>query len=274
MSASNMQTSAIIKQTSATNMQTSATIKQIPTATMQKPDTTKLSTAVNLQAPAATKQMSATTAQAPTSTKQMSTATARAPAATTQKPFTTKPLPAVNLQAPATTKQTSTATARAPAATTQKPVTTKLSPAVNVKAYTVNSLPPLALDFKIFACCTTKGPKTPAKPLNYLEDLAHTVDKRFVLAYSVDFLPLATPSWEETLVNLDFLLAWCCPYLKTIRTNKSNVAISMTNNSSELQIHRTSSSQSNGPAEIRLKHSSPPGSVPQKFSSSQLDSVP
>ncbi|KAJ9057723.1 hypothetical protein DSO57_1019940 [Entomophthora muscae] len=137
----------------------------------------------------------------------------------------------------------------------------------NQNAYApVNSLPSLALDRKIFPRHTKKDPQSPAKPLNSLEDLAHTVDKRFVLAYPVDVLPLAAPSWEETLVNLDFLLAWCCPHLKTIRTNQSKVATLTTSNSSEPQIHKTPSSQSNGPAEIGLKHSSPPGSVSQKFS--------
>ncbi|KAJ9068553.1 hypothetical protein DSO57_1027475, partial [Entomophthora muscae] len=30
---------------------------------------------------------------------------------------------------------------------------------------------------------TKKSPQKPAKPLNSLEDLAHTVDERFVVAY-------------------------------------------------------------------------------------------
>ncbi|KAJ9087854.1 hypothetical protein DSO57_1028935 [Entomophthora muscae] len=63
----------------------------------------------------------------------------------------------------------------------------------------VNSLPPLALDCTIFPRRTKKGPKISAKPLNYLGDLAHTVDERFVLAYPTDPLPLVAPPWEETL---------------------------------------------------------------------------
>ncbi|KAJ9074722.1 hypothetical protein DSO57_1003777 [Entomophthora muscae] len=35
----------------------------------------------------------------------------------------------------------------------------------------------------IFPCCTKKSAQKPTKPLNYLEDLAHTVDEIFVLAY-------------------------------------------------------------------------------------------
>ncbi|KAJ9051602.1 hypothetical protein DSO57_1003155 [Entomophthora muscae] len=58
---------------------------------------------------------------------------------------------------------------------------------------------PLALDHTIFPCRTKKGPKMPAKSLHSLEDLAHTVDERFVLAYPADSLPLVAPSWEETL---------------------------------------------------------------------------
>ncbi|KAJ9071149.1 hypothetical protein DSO57_1000154 [Entomophthora muscae] len=88
----------------------------------------------------------------------------------------------------------------------------------------VNSLPPLALDRSIFPRRTKKGPKTPSKPLHLLNDLDHTVDERFVLAYPVESLPLVAPSWEETLVNLDYLLAWCRPFLKTIRATQSGVA--------------------------------------------------
>ncbi|KAJ9089100.1 hypothetical protein DSO57_1016369 [Entomophthora muscae] len=83
---------------------------------------------------------------------------------------------------------------------------------------TVNSLPPLALNCTIFPCRTKKSPKIPAKPLNSLGDLEHTVDERFLLAYPTDLLALAAP-WEEMLINLDYLLAWCLPLLKTIRNN-------------------------------------------------------
>ncbi|KAJ9074228.1 hypothetical protein DSO57_1008752 [Entomophthora muscae] len=128
-----------------------------------------------------------------------------------------------------------------------------------VELSSVNSLPPLALDHTIFPRHTKKGPKMLAKPLHFLEDLAHTVDERFVLAYPADPLPLVAPSWEETLVNLDYLLAWCRLLLKTIRASQSKVATSTLNNSSELQMPGTSSSQSDGTAEIRVKLSSPPG---------------
>ncbi|KAJ9066814.1 hypothetical protein DSO57_1005777 [Entomophthora muscae] len=95
----------------------------------------------------------------------------------------------------------------------------------------VNSLPPLALDQTVFPHCTKKGAKITAKPLNSLGDLAHTVDERFILAYPEDPPVLAAPAWEETLVNLDYLLAWCCPLLKIIRTAQSNDVTSRARNS-------------------------------------------
>ncbi|KAJ9082118.1 hypothetical protein DSO57_1007450 [Entomophthora muscae] len=61
----------------------------------------------------------------------------------------------------------------------------------------VNSLPPLALDHTIFPHCTKKSPKTTAKLLNSLGDLAHTVDERFFLAYHVGHLALVSLPWEE-----------------------------------------------------------------------------
>ncbi|KAJ9058853.1 hypothetical protein DSO57_1008070 [Entomophthora muscae] len=138
----------------------------------------------------------------------------------------------------------------------------------------VNSLPPLALDRSIFPCCTKKGPKTPAKPLHLLNDLAHTVDERFVLAYSVESLPLVAPSWEETLVNLDYLLAWCCPFLKTIRATQSGVATSTLDNPVDPQMSGISSSQSDLILEIGVKLSSPPESIQQSFVPSQSGSPP
>ncbi|KAJ9079964.1 hypothetical protein DSO57_1030100 [Entomophthora muscae] len=97
----------------------------------------------------------------------------------------------------------------------------------------VNSLPPLALDCSIFPRCTKKGSKMPAKPLNFLNNLAHTVDERFVLAYPAEPLPLVAPSWEETLVNLDYLLAWYHPLLKTIRADQSEATTLALSNTSE-----------------------------------------
>ncbi|KAJ9087820.1 hypothetical protein DSO57_1029225 [Entomophthora muscae] len=122
----------------------------------------------------------------------------------------------------------------------------------------VNSLPPLALDCSIFPRRTKKGSKMPAKPLNSLNDLAHTVDERFVLAYPAEPLPLVVPSWEETLVNLDYLLAWYCPLLKTIRAGQSEAATLALSNTSEFQMTSASSSQSDLTAEIGMKPSSPP----------------
>ncbi|KAJ9070569.1 hypothetical protein DSO57_1006619 [Entomophthora muscae] len=90
----------------------------------------------------------------------------------------------------------------------QKPSSPEItSPIEEDIADPVNSLPHLALDCSIFPRRTKKGSKTPAKPLNSLNDLAHMVDERFVLAYPAEPLPLVVPSWEETLVNLDYLLA-------------------------------------------------------------------
>ncbi|KAJ9072814.1 hypothetical protein DSO57_1023221 [Entomophthora muscae] len=122
----------------------------------------------------------------------------------------------------------------------------------------VNSLPPLALDCSIFPRRTKKGSKTPAKPLNSLNDLAHTVDERFVLAYPAEPLPLVVPSWEETLVNLDYLLAWYHPLLKTIRAGQSEAVTLALSNTSEFQMTSASSSQSDLTAEIGMKPSSPP----------------
>ncbi|KAJ9073797.1 hypothetical protein DSO57_1012548 [Entomophthora muscae] len=122
----------------------------------------------------------------------------------------------------------------------------------------VNSLPPLALDCSIFPLHTKKGSKTPAKPLNSLNDLAHTVDERFVLAYPAEPLPLVAPSWEETLVNLDYLLAWYFPLLKTSRAGQSETATLALSNISEFQMTSASSSQSDLTAEIGMKPSSPP----------------
>ncbi|KAJ9075421.1 hypothetical protein DSO57_1036270 [Entomophthora muscae] len=70
-------------------------------------------------------------------------------------------------------------------------------------------LSPLALDRTTFPCRKKKTSQNPAKQLNAFEDLAHTVEKRSVLAYPVDSPVFTAPPWEKTLVNLDYLLAWC-----------------------------------------------------------------
>ncbi|KAJ9073372.1 hypothetical protein DSO57_1017252 [Entomophthora muscae] len=89
-------------------------------------------------------------------------------------------------------------------------------------------------------------------------EAAHTVDERFVLAYPAEPLPLVAPSWEETLVNLDYLLAWYCSLQKTIRAGQSEAATLALSNTSEFQITSASSSQSDLTAEIGIKPSSPP----------------
>ncbi|KAJ9055057.1 hypothetical protein DSO57_1008095 [Entomophthora muscae] len=57
-----------------------------------------------------------------------------------------------------------------------------------------------------------KSSQKPAKPLNPLEDLAHTVDEIFVLAYPSQVVHTDAlnyvPTWEKYLINLDYLLAW------------------------------------------------------------------
>ncbi|KAJ9057466.1 hypothetical protein DSO57_1022414 [Entomophthora muscae] len=54
-------------------------------------------------------------------------------------------------------------------------------------------LPPLALNRTVFPRHTKKSPQKPAKPLISLEDLAHTVDERFVVAYPVESPPSSAP---------------------------------------------------------------------------------
>ncbi|KAJ9060038.1 hypothetical protein DSO57_1035147 [Entomophthora muscae] len=77
---------------------------------------------------------------------------------------------------------------------------------------TLKSLPLLALDRAMFPRCTKKSAQKPAKPLNSLEDLAHKIDKRFVLTYTSQVVNNGSldsvPTWEESLINLDYLLAW------------------------------------------------------------------
>ncbi|KAJ9087315.1 hypothetical protein DSO57_1034466, partial [Entomophthora muscae] len=153
----------------------------------------------------------------------------------------------------------------------KKTQTNRPSYAVHQEHPTVNSLPPLALDQTIFPPHTKKGLKVTAKLLNSLRDLAHTVDERFVLAYPVDFLALAAPPWEETLINLDYLLAWFCPLLKTIKNAQSGEATSMSRESNKSEMLGLLPSQSGGGAEIELESSSTPGHAQQNFSPSQPD---
>ncbi|KAJ9068557.1 hypothetical protein DSO57_1027479 [Entomophthora muscae] len=70
--------------------------------------------------------------------------------------------------------------------------------------------PLLALDWDVFPRSSKKVACVQAKPLQNLEDLAHTVDKRFVLAFPAEVLisPLESPpTAEETLIWLDCLLS-------------------------------------------------------------------
>ncbi|KAJ9059195.1 hypothetical protein DSO57_1005116 [Entomophthora muscae] len=140
------------------------------------------------------------------------------------------------------------------------------SPGINPTADTTE-----ALDQTIPPRCTKKGLKVTAKPLNSLGDLAHTVDERFVLAYPVDFLTLAAPPWEETLINLDYLLAWFCPLLKTISNAQSGDATLMSRESNKSEMLGLLPSQSGGGAEIELESTSTPGHAQQNFSPSQPD---
>ncbi|KAJ9084890.1 hypothetical protein DSO57_1019395 [Entomophthora muscae] len=79
--------------------------------------------------------------------------------------------------------------------------------------------PPLALDRDVFSRPSKKMARVQAKPLQNLEDLAHTVDGCFVLAFLAKVLisPLESPpTAEETLIWLDCLLSWCCLVLKKL----------------------------------------------------------
>ncbi|KAJ9053191.1 hypothetical protein DSO57_1026669 [Entomophthora muscae] len=64
-----------------------------------------------------------------------------------------------------------------------------------------------------------------ANPLQSLENLAHTVDERFVLAFTGE-TPIPSletpPTVEETLIQLDCLLSWCCPVLRQLESQQKN----------------------------------------------------
>ncbi|KAJ9085318.1 hypothetical protein DSO57_1015133 [Entomophthora muscae] len=85
--------------------------------------------------------------------------------------------------------------------------------------------PPLALDWDVFPRPSKKVARVQAKPLQNLEDLAHTVDERFVLAFPAEVLisPLESPpTAEETLIRLDCLLSWCHLVLKQLANQQKN----------------------------------------------------
>ena len=85
---------------------------------------------------------------------------------------------------------------------------------------------PYALDRAQFPHRKKKGKRQPAKPLESLEDLAHTVDERYVLAYppNAPQLPCAPPppSIEKSLFQLDCLLSEFRAKLKSHRASQSD----------------------------------------------------
>ncbi|KAJ9055666.1 hypothetical protein DSO57_1001644 [Entomophthora muscae] len=86
---------------------------------------------------------------------------------------------------------------------------------------------PLALDQDVFPRPSKKVARMQAKPFQNLEDLAHTVDERFVLAFlaEVPISPLESPlTAEETLIQLDCLLSWCQLVLKQLAGQQKNAA--------------------------------------------------
>ncbi|KAJ9063068.1 hypothetical protein DSO57_1003999 [Entomophthora muscae] len=106
---------------------------------------------------------------------------------------------------------------------------------LNYKLSFKQSLPSLALDRTIFLRCTKKSSQKSAKPLNSLEDLAHTIDESFVLAYpsqvvNTDVLN-SVLTWEESLINLDYFLAWACLHLKLIKSKQPGRATAKPSNS-------------------------------------------
>ncbi|KAJ9079743.1 hypothetical protein DSO57_1032276 [Entomophthora muscae] len=115
----------------------------------------------------------------------------------------------------------------------------------------VNSLPPLALDRTVFPRRTKKTAPSPAKPLNSLNDLAHTVDERFVLVYPAGPPALVAPTWNA----------------------QSNGATSTTTKPTRSEMLALPFSQSEGVAEITLEPSSPPGPGQQIFSSAQSNAT-
>ncbi|KAJ9076516.1 hypothetical protein DSO57_1025493 [Entomophthora muscae] len=92
----------------------------------------------------------------------------------------------------------------------------------------VDNLTFQALDRTIFLHRSKKSTQKLAKPLNSLKDLAYTIDEIFVLAYPSQVVNTnvmnSVPTWEESLINLDYLLAWACPHLKLIKSKHSGCA--------------------------------------------------
>ncbi|KAJ9058654.1 hypothetical protein DSO57_1010223 [Entomophthora muscae] len=126
-------------------------------------------------------------------------------------------------------------------------------------------IPPLALDRTIFPRRSKKSVQKPAKPINSLEDLAHTINERFVLTYPSQVINTnvmnSAPTWEKSLINLDYLLAWAHPHLKLIKLNHSGctTANSLNANPSGLNgelSHSSDPSQSELKSEIGVNPSS------------------
>ncbi|KAJ9079530.1 hypothetical protein DSO57_1034614 [Entomophthora muscae] len=80
-----------------------------------------------------------------------------------------------------------------------------------------------------------------AKPLNLLNYLAHTIDKRFFLSYLYQVTSfgslISVPTWEESLINLDYVLALFCPHLKQLQDNQSGCASSKSTKSNLAEVN-------------------------------------
>ncbi|KAJ9085124.1 hypothetical protein DSO57_1016955 [Entomophthora muscae] len=148
---------------------------------------------------------------------------------------------------------------------------------------TVKSLPPLALDRTIFPHRTEKSAQKLAKPLNSLKDLAYTIDERFVLAYPSQVVNNgaldSVPTWEESLINLDYLLTWAQPHLKLIKSKQPGCATAKPSNSNPTGLnadlnHSSYASQSELKPEIIAKPSNLMDKPLQNFSPAQSDPFP
>ncbi|KAJ9059178.1 hypothetical protein DSO57_1005101 [Entomophthora muscae] len=131
----------------------------------------------------------------------------------------------------------------------------------------------------MFPHLTKKISQIPAKLLNFLNDLAQTIVERFVLAYPswVVFTDsqISVPAWEESLINLDYLLAWFHPHLKKLQgcTSVNSTESNPDGINGPLK-HFIGGSQSEVKLKINGKPSNPPEMSLQTFSPGQLDSLP
>ncbi|KAJ9075279.1 hypothetical protein DSO57_1037631 [Entomophthora muscae] len=120
-----------------------------------------------------------------------------------------------------------------------------------------------ALNQDVFPRPSKKAGHVQAKPLQNLEDLAHTVDVRFVLVFTAES-PIPSlespPTMKETLIQLDCLLSCCQPVLRQLagqRKNAGHMAQDVSNPWPGKTGHKISQS-----AESQESDSSSPG-VPQ-----------